>query len=49
MIHFLNITLQANSEVENQRAFLDWADRETNTVYQPCRYGTIPVEAADNA
>ena len=49
MIHFLNITLQAKSEKEDWRAFLDWADSNTMTRYQLRGYGTTPGEAADDA
>lgn len=49
MIHFLNITLQAKSEVDDWRAFLDWADKETMTVYQLRGYGNTPGAAADDA
>jgi hypothetical protein len=49
MIHFLNITLQAKSEKEDWRAFLDWADRDTMKRYQLRGYGATPGEAADDA
>ena len=49
MIHFLNITLQAKDPNCDWRAFLDWADSDTMTVYQLRGYGSTPGEAADNA
>ena len=56
MIHFLKITIQRKSDVpgmpdlaEDWRAFLDWADSETMTVYQLRGYGDTPGKAADDA
>ena len=49
MIHFLQITLQAKSEQEDWRAFLEWADRDSMMVYQLRGYGATPGAAAENA
>lgn len=49
MIHFLKITLQAKSTTEDWRAFLDWADSDTMTVYQLRGYGSTPGQAAEDA
>jgi hypothetical protein len=49
MIHFLNITLQAKDTTCDWRAFLDFADSETMTVYQIRGYGSNPGEAANDA
>jgi hypothetical protein len=49
MIHFLKITVQEKGRGEDYRAFLDWADSETMTVYQIRGYGSTPGQAADDA
>lgn len=49
MIHFLNITIQEKGKGDDYRAFLDWADDETMTVYQIRGYGDTPGKAADDA
>jgi hypothetical protein len=49
MIHFLKITVQEKGKGDDYRAFLDWADSDTMTVYQIRGYGDTPGKAADNA
>jgi hypothetical protein len=49
MIHFLKITVQEKGKGDDYRAFLDWADSETMTVYQIRGYGDTPGKAADDA
>jgi hypothetical protein len=48
MIHFQKITIQQKSPGD-WRAFLDWADSDTMTVFQLRGYGATPGEAADDA
>ena len=48
MIHFLQITIQSKAS-DDFRAFLDWADGDSMTVYQLRGYGDTPGKAADNA
>jgi hypothetical protein len=48
MIHFLKITIQQKS-TDDWRAFLDWADSDTMTVFQLRGYGASPGAAADDA
>lgn len=48
MIHFLKITIQHKGD-NDFRAFLDWADGDTMTVYQLRGYGDTPGKAADDA
>ena len=48
MIHFLSITIQEKG-IGDYRAFLDWMDSETRTVYQIRGYGDTPGKAADDA
>jgi hypothetical protein len=49
MIHFLSITIQEKGIGDDYRAFLDWMDSETRTVYQIRGYGDTPGKAADDA
>lgn len=49
MIRFLKITVQEKSKGEDYRAFLDWADSKTMTVFQLRGYGDTPGKAADDA
>jgi hypothetical protein len=49
MIHFLRIVIQEKSYGEDYRAFLEFADSDTMTVYQIRGYGATPGNAADNA
>lgn len=48
MIYFLQITIQSKA-TDDFRAFLDWADRDTMTVYQLRGYGATPVQATEDA
>ena len=48
-IVFLSITIQEKGRGDDYRAFLDWADRDTMTVYQIRGYGDTPGKAADDA
>ena len=49
MISFLKITIHEKGKGDDYRAFLDFADRETMTVYQIRGYGDTPGKAADDA
>jgi hypothetical protein len=48
MIHFLRITIQEKGN-NDFRAFLEWADRKTMSLYEIRGYGDTPGKAADNA
>jgi hypothetical protein len=48
MIHFLNITIQ-NKSGDDFRAFLEWANSETMSLYEIRGYGDTPGKAADDA
>jgi hypothetical protein len=48
MIHFLNINIQCKGG-DDFRAFLDWADDESMTLYELRGYGNTPGKAADDA
>lgn len=55
MIHFLKIVIQSkgkiteDSDKEDFRSFLQWADSEEMMVYELRGYGETPGEAADDA
>jgi hypothetical protein len=48
MIHFLNITIQ-NKGGDDFRAFLEWTDSETMSLYEIRGYDDTPGKAADDA